>query len=116
VRISQYDPWPPDEVLKEMRDNPRCGFDPLIVKTFINSTGVYPVGTLVILHTLELAVASKTNPDVAHLHQPLVKIISDGVGVPLTTPSQVDLSLDDRVIIKTTNPQNYGIRVSDYLM
>ena len=24
--------------------------------------------------------------------------------------------LDDRVIIKTTNPQKYGIRVSDYLM
>ena len=116
VRSYQYDPWPPDEVLKEMRDNPRRGFDQLIVKTFINSTGVYPVGTLVILDTLELAVVSKTNPEVAHLHQPLVKIISDHMGVPLTTPLQVDLALDDRVIIKTTNPQKYGIRVSDYLM
>ena len=68
------------------------------MKTFINSTGVYPVGTLVILDTLKLAVVSKTNPDVAQLHQPLVKIISDGLGVLLTTPSQVDLALDDRVI------------------
>ena len=116
VRSYQYEPWPPDEVLKEMRDNPRRGFDQLIVKTFINATGVYPVGTLVILDTLELAVVSKTNPDVAHLHQPTVKIISDEMGIPLTEPLQVDLSLDGRVIIKTTNPQKYGIRVSDYIM
>jgi len=74
------------------------------------------VGTLVILDTLEFAVVSKTSPEVAHLHQPLVKIISDHMGVPLTTPLQVDLALDDRVIIKTTSPQKYGIRVSDYLM
>jgi hypothetical protein len=99
-----------------MRDNPRRGFDQLIVKTFINSTGVYPVGTLVILDTLELAVVSKNNPDVAHLHQLLVRIISDEMAVPLTTPLQVDLALDGRAIIKTTNPQKYGIRVSDYLM
>ena len=116
VRSYQYDPWPPDEVLKEMRDNPRRGFDQLIVKTFINSTGVYPVGTLVILDTMELAVVSKTNADVAHLHQPMVKIISSELGVPLTSPVPVDLVVDGRVIIKTTNPQKYGIRVSDYLM
>ncbi len=103
VRSYQYEPWPPDEVLKEMRDNPRRGFDQLIVKTFINATGVYPVGTLVILDTLERAVVSKTNPDVAHLHQPMVKIISDEMGIPLTEPLQVDLALNGRVIIKTTN-------------
>ena len=116
VRSYQYEPWPPDEVLKEMRDNPRRGFDQLIVKTFINATGVYPVGTLVVLDTLELAVVSKVNPDVAHLHEPLVKIISDEMAVPLATPLPVDLALDGRAIIKTTNPQKYGIRVSDYLM
>jgi len=116
VRSYQYEPWPPDEVLKEMRDNPRRGFDQLIVKTFINATGVYPLGTLVILDTLELAVVSKTNPDIAHLHQPQVKIISDAMGIPLATPLQVDLALDGRAIIKTTNHQKYGIRVSDYLM
>ena len=116
VRSYQYEPWPPDEVLKEMRDNPRRGFDQLIVKTFINATGVYPVGTLVVLDTLELAVVAKVNPDVAHLHQPLVKIISDEMAVPLATPLQVDLALGGRAIIKTTNPQKYGIRVSDDLM
>ena len=116
VRSYQYEPWAPDEVLKEMRDNPRRGFDQLIVKTFINATGVYPVGTLAILDTFELAVVSQTNTDPNHLHQPCVKVISDEMGVPLATPITVDLSLGGRTIIKTTNPEKYGIRVSDYLM
>lgn len=122
VRSYQYEPWPPDEVLKEMRDNPRRGFDPLLVKALINATGVFPIGTLVILDTLELAVVSGVNPDPGLLHLPRVRIISDEMGVPLAQPLQVDLAEMDgagrprRQIIKTTDPQKYGIRVSDYLI
>ena len=116
VRSYQYEPWPPDEVLKEMRDNPRRGFDQLIVKALITSTGVYPVGTLVILDTHELAVVSKTHSEVQHLHEPMVKVISDGKGGPLETPVTVDLAVSERVIVRTTDAQKYGIRVSDYLI
>ncbi len=38
----------------EMRDNPRRGFDSVVVKAFINLLGIYPVGTLVVLDTFEL--------------------------------------------------------------
>ena len=116
VRSYQYEPWPPDEVLKEMRDNPRRGFDQLIVKALITSTGVYPVGTLVILDTHELAVVSKTHSEIEHLHRPMVKVISDARGGPLQTPVTVDLSLGERTIVRTTDAQKYGIRVSDYLI
>ena len=116
VRSYQYEPWPPDEVLKEMRDNPRRGFDQLIVKALITSTGVYPVGTLVILDTHELAVVSKTHSEIEHLHRPMVKVISDPRGGPLKTPVTVDLSLGERTIVRTTDAQKYGIRVSDYLI
>jgi HD-GYP domain-containing protein (c-di-GMP phosphodiesterase class II) len=116
VRSYQYEPWPPDEVLKEMRDNPRRGFDQLIVKALITSTGVYPVGTLVILDTHELAVVSKTHSEAQHLHEPTVKVISDGKGGPLETPVTVDLAVSERVIVRTTDAQKYGIRVSDYLI
>lgn len=122
VRSYQYRPWPPDEVLKEMRDNPRRGFDPLLVKALITATGIFPIGSLVILDTLEMAVVSGTNPDPQKLHLPRVKVISDPMGVPLANPVAVDLALLDpatgrpqRQIIKTTDPQKYGIRVSDYL-
>ena len=122
VRSYQYEPWPPDEVLREMRDNPRRGFDPLLVKALITATGVYPVGTLCILDTHELAVVSEVNKNPDYLHRPKVKVISDALGVPLTDPVTKDLSEDDPAsgqpilsIIKTTDPQKYGIRVSDYL-
>jgi HD-GYP domain-containing protein (c-di-GMP phosphodiesterase class II) len=123
VRSYQYEPWPPDTVLQEMRDNPKRGFDTLLVKVLITATGVYPVGTLVILDTHELAVVAHVNPDPEMLHRPKVRVISDPVGIPLSEPVTLDLATDDpntggpiRQIIKTTDPQKYGIRVSDYLM
>jgi HD-GYP domain-containing protein (c-di-GMP phosphodiesterase class II) len=123
VRSYQYEPWPPDAVLQEMRDNPKRGFDKLLVKVLITATGVYPVGTLVILDSHELAVVSHVNSDPELLHCPKVRVISDPVGLPLSEPKTVDLADSDPVtgapvhqIIKTTDPQKYGVRVSDYLI
>ena len=123
VRSYQYEPWPPDAVLKEMRDNPKRGFDPTLVKALINATGVYPIGTLVILDSMEMAVVCGVNKDPDRLHQPMVKIISDEMGLPITDHRVIDLSHADpatgrplHAIIKTADPQKYGILVSDYLL
>ena len=122
VRSYQYKPWSPDAVLKEMRDNPKRGQDVLLVKALITATGVYPVGTLVILDTHELGVVAQVNSDPELLHRPTVRVISDPMGVPLPAPRSLDLAQADpatgelRHIIKTTDPQKYGIRVSDYLL
>src|SRR5207237_9830766 len=62
-RSYQAQPWPADKVLREMRDNTSRGFDPLVVKAFISMTGIYPVGSVVILDTYELAVVVQTNPN-----------------------------------------------------
>jgi len=123
VRSYQYEPWPPDAVLQEMRDNPKRGLDTLLVKVLITATGVYPVGTLVILDTHELAIVAQVNKDPSLLHRPVVRVISDPVGLPLPQPKTIDLAESDPAtgaprhqIIKTTDPQKYGIRVSDYLI
>ena len=120
VRSYQYKPRAPDEVLREMKDNPKRGFDPLLVKALINATGVFPIGTLVFLDTLEMAVVCGVNPE--RLHQPMVKIITDPMGVRLSPPLEADLAEVDastgrpyRQVIKTTDAQRYGIRVSDYI-
>jgi hypothetical protein len=122
-RSYQQQPWPADEVMREMRDNPHRGYDPLLVKALINVTGVFPVGTLMILDTHELAVVMKRHPDPAKVHQPVVRIISDPSGSMLASPIEVDLSEVDpvtdrpkRTVVKTTDPDRYGIRISDYFI
>jgi HD-GYP domain-containing protein (c-di-GMP phosphodiesterase class II) len=122
-RSYQHIPFPPDRVLREMRDNAGRGYDPLLVKAFINVTGVFPVGTLVILDTHELAVVVARNPDRDKVHHPVVRIISDAIGMPLAEPIMADLSEVDpatgnlrRAIIKTTDPEKYGITVADYFV
>lgn len=122
-RVYQPSPPTPDAVLRWMRDDPDRGFDPRIVKVLINVTGVYPVGTLVILDTYELAVVLERSADPSKLHQPIVQILADALGLPLAEPKVVDLSEIDpgtgqpyRTIIKTTDPEKYGIRVADIFL
>ncbi|MGH7444029.1 MAG: HD-GYP domain-containing protein [Longimicrobiales bacterium] len=122
-RSYQSQPWPPDEVLREMRDSTTRGFDPLLVKALINVTGVFPPGTAVILDTQELAVVVARNPDPLRVHKPIVKIVANAWGMRLAEPVTADLSETHavtgeavRTIIKTTNPEKYGIRISDYFV
>jgi HD-GYP domain-containing protein (c-di-GMP phosphodiesterase class II) len=122
-RSYQSQPWPPDEVMREMRDNPHRGYDPLLVKALINVTGVFPVGTLCILDTQELAVVTARNPDATKLHQPIVKVISDAMGSMIAEPPTYNLGDVDpatgkpaRTIVKTTDPDKYAIKVSDYFV
>jgi HD-GYP domain-containing protein (c-di-GMP phosphodiesterase class II) len=122
-RSYQAQPWPPDRVLKEMRDNPTRGFDPLLVKAFISMTGIYPVGSAVILDTFELAVVTARNPRPEAMHQPIVQVIYDSMGVRVEPPLTIDLAETDpasgkplRTIIKTTDPERYGIHVGDYFV
>ena len=123
IRSYQYQPSPPDVVLEEMRDNPSRGMDPVLVKALINATGVYPIGTLAILDTMEMAVVTGVQRELGKLHQPVVKVISDSMGVPMAEPLTLDLSEKDpasgqpiRTIIKTVEAERYGIQVSDYLL
>jgi HD-GYP domain-containing protein (c-di-GMP phosphodiesterase class II) len=120
-RIYQTVPIQPDEVLREMWENPRRGYDPVVVKAFINLIGIYPVGTCVILDTYEVAIVHAANSDVAEVHRPVVQIVAapDG-GVQPPPGVLVDLAAKDaegrhpRTIVKVTDPRKYGINVSDY--
>jgi putative nucleotidyltransferase with HDIG domain len=118
-RSYQATPWLPDAVLREMRDNPDRGFDPLLVKAFISMTGIYPVGSVVVLDTFELAVVVSTNQETPS--RPQVKVIFDELGIPVSPPRMLDLSQVDpgtgaplRTVVKATDPERYGINIKDY--
>jgi hypothetical protein len=108
--------------MAEMRDNPRRGMDPVVVKAFINLTGIYPVGTLVVLDTFELGVVHAVNPIPEMLSRPVVRVISDSLGNLQHPGTLVDLAEQGadgiylRTIIKTEDPDRYGIRIGDYFL
>jgi HD-GYP domain-containing protein (c-di-GMP phosphodiesterase class II) len=113
----------PDQVLKEMWDNPKRGYDRVVVKALINLIGVYPVGTCVILDTLEVAIVAATNPDTQQLNRPVVRIAVDVDGATVPLPGvQVSLTEKDesgaykRSIVKVTNPSRLGLTPGDYFV
>ena len=121
-RSYQTTPYPPSAVLQEMRDNPRRGLDPIVVKAFMALLGVYPPGTVVVLDTYELGVVRAPNPSPELVSRPRVVIVSDERGNLVSPAIEVDLAARGadgqfaRTIIKTADPDAYGIRVSDYLV
>jgi HD-GYP domain-containing protein (c-di-GMP phosphodiesterase class II) len=122
-RSYQTMPWRPEDALKEMRDNSRRGYDPILVKALISVTGIFPVGTLVFLDSHEMAVVTAPNPDRENLHQPVIKIIYGSNAMPLAEPVTVNLALDGadegrppRRIIKTTRAERYGLDVGQYFL
>jgi HD-GYP domain-containing protein (c-di-GMP phosphodiesterase class II) len=121
-RAYQTTPIQPDQVLKEMWENPRRGYDPVIVKAFINLIGIYPVGTCVILDTYEVGLVHAANADVAHVHRPVVRIVMSPEGAVQHPGVLVDLSQQDaqgnypRTIVKVTDPLRLGINVGDYFV
>jgi hypothetical protein len=121
-RVYMSEALDPSEVLKEMRDNPRRGMDPVVVKAFVALLGIYPVGTFVVLDTFELAIVHAANPLPDMVSRPLVRIVSDSLGNVQHPGTVVDLAdrgaseAFARTIIKTGDPERYGIRVGDYFL
>jgi HD-GYP domain-containing protein (c-di-GMP phosphodiesterase class II) len=121
-RTYQTTPLQPDQVLREMWENPRRGYDQVLVKALINLLGVYPVGTCVVLDTYDVAVVQSANPNVELLNRPTVRIVctADG-GLPRPAPV-VDLGETDangaflRTIIKVADPAKYGINPAAVLV
>jgi HD-GYP domain-containing protein (c-di-GMP phosphodiesterase class II) len=122
-RSYQTIPIEPDQVLREMWENPRRGYDPILVKALINLIGIYPVGTCVILDTLEVGIVHAVNPDQNQLNRPLVRIAIDVNGGAVPAPGMlVNLADHDgagrflRSIVKVTNPKRYGLIPGNYFV
>ena len=121
-RSYQTIPLQPDEVLREMWENPRRGYDPVLVKALINLVGIYPVGTCVILDSYELAIVHAANSDLTQIHRPMVRVVMTEEGQRIPEGPLVDLAevgADGnfkRSIIKVTDPGKWGITPGDYFV
>jgi HD-GYP domain-containing protein (c-di-GMP phosphodiesterase class II) len=121
-RTYQTVPYTPADVMKELRDNPRRGMDPVVVKAFINLTGIYPIGTVVVMDTFEIGIVHAVNPLPDMLARPIVRVVGDAMGNLVHPGDLVDLAdrradgTFERTIVKTENPDRLGIRVNDYFI
>lgn len=110
------------EALSLMLENIGTEFNPLILKTFVQMMGIFPVGLLVLMNTGEIGLVVENNQESRFLLRPRVKIIIDSQGQKIDG-EVVDLTEVDpqtrkflRTIVKEINPEDYGLEVKDYFL
>jgi len=122
ARVYNRTPFPPEKALKFMLNKSGKAFDPVLIKVFVNTVGIFPVGTLVQLDTGEVAVVARTHDDPTQGDRPVVRMIADAEGRSLDDP--VDIPLDERSpggsylrnIQRILDPSKYHVDVSRYFL
>jgi len=104
----------PDEALGYMLSESGKRFDPALLKVFVNTLGLYPVGTLVRLTTGELAVVVYGGGEGGRATRPIVAM----VGPDGRPGKSMDLMEKDaagrllRGIVSSEDPAKYGLATS----
>jgi HD-GYP domain-containing protein (c-di-GMP phosphodiesterase class II) len=112
----------PAEFVAEMREMADLFLDPAVVMAFTDALGRYPVGTVLVLDTFEMAIVHSANPNPDHAARPMALVISDAEGNLQHPGTLVDLAETDasgsfrRSIVEIIDPDRYGIRVGDYFL
>ncbi len=111
----------PDQVLAEMIRQSGRAFDPVIMKAFVHTLSIYPVGSVVLLDTGEIAVVFESNSD--DLARPKVKVAVDEDGKTIDPAESEIISLAEtmkkdgpfkRSIIRVIDPWEMGIDVVQF--
>ncbi len=111
----------PDQVLAEMIRQSGQAFDPVIMKAFVQTLSIFPVGSLVLLDTGEVAVVIKSNPK--DLARPSVKVAIAENGSKVDPKDATVLDLVQRVgkgkpfkrsVIKVVDPWELGIDIVQF--
>ena len=74
-RVGGSDAYTAYDVLTVMQKHAGTMFDPLLLKTFANALGLYPVGTLVQLSSGEVGLVVEGPADEDELGRPRVKVL-----------------------------------------
>ena len=121
-RVYNRQPYSPEKALKYMISKSGRAFDPTLMKIFVNSIGIFPIGTFVLLDTFELAVVIQANSNPGRAERPKVKVIADPSGRELDGRI-IDLSEQDEkteqyttTILKTVDSTKYKVDVSRFFL
>lgn len=107
----------PDEALAELVEAAGRSLDPALVDAFINMVGRYPMGSALALSTGEVGVVYLNHPDPRDHLRPVVRLVLDARGEPLTGSVILDLRERDasggyaRTPVRVIRPEELGIDV-----
>lgn len=113
---------PSHQAVQKIYEWAKNDFYPVYVQKFIQSLGIYPIGSVVRLDTGEVGVVCRQNH--AQLLRPSVRVAKGAGGVPLLRPRDVDLTEPDpggaktfaRTVVATLDPGEEGIDVEMLLV
>jgi len=115
-RVYSREAHAPDEAINFMMSRSGTAYDPVLMKIFVNCIGIYPIGALLRLNTGEIAVIMGNHPDTDSWNTPKIKIISTASGGEIDGPL-IDLKEEsERTIVRTLDPEKYGIEISKYFL
>ncbi len=113
-------PLAPHQALQMLLKEAGSFYDAVLVKSFVNTLGIFPVGSLVLLNTGEVGTVHRPNIDPALMHRPKIKIFSDPSGTAINRI--VDLSEKNprtgefrREIARILDPKEVDLDVNEYL-
>jgi HD-GYP domain-containing protein (c-di-GMP phosphodiesterase class II) len=106
--------WDPGEALRRMAQW-KGHFDPEVFQSFVKTVGIYPIGTLVKLHSGQLAVVTGQNPHA--LITPKVKVFYSPRAGRRMEPYELDLAspqAQDKVL-NCESPEDWNFKDLDRL-
>ncbi|MGB9599120.1 MAG: HD-GYP domain-containing protein, partial [Myxococcota bacterium] len=104
----------PDEALRKIISFSSKRYDPILVKAFVSSIGLYPPGTIVELNNGDMGIVLKSNPQYENIERPIIKIINS----PESYKSGNIINLAEipaLTIKRSIDPNETGINTSFYL-
>ena len=105
----------PDEALKMMWEKVGVEYDPILLKTFINMMGLYPVGTVLKLDSGELGLVVDYPSESERTRPQVLLLVDDGEG-GLKGSEKLNLAEQDQKIIKCLHPSVLGIQPSQLIL
>lgn len=108
-------PLAPDQALRLIQDQAGVRFDPLVVRLFVQTVGLFPVGTTVRLSTGALAIVLEVPGDAVNFARPVVKVIRDEAGPADYT---LDLATDagGASIVASVDAEVEGVNPPHFLL
>ena len=110
-----------DEALKCLYSWREYLFDPLLVEKFIQCIGIYPLGSVVELHSGHIGIVIASQPDFRLF--PKVMLILDEDRNPVEPPQMMNLALfrdkaetNDYEVKWLVNAEEYGIDVRKFIL